>query len=70
MEQFAVGAIIFTALILVNIFKPKAGLKLVTVLAMFGVATLVIAVFTILGYGHQGVVNYMNTLNQLVLLRE
>jgi amino acid transporter len=62
-EQFAVAAVIFAALILVNIFKPKVGFKLVTVLAMFGVATLVIAIFTIIGYGHQGVVNYMNTLN-------
>ena len=68
-EQFAVAAVIFAVLILVNIFKPKAGFKLVTVLAMFGVATLVIAIFTIIGYGHQGVVNYMNTLNSEAPLR-
>ena len=55
-EQFLLAAVIFAVLILVNIFKPKIGFKLVTVLAMFGVATLVIAVFTIMGYGHQGVV--------------
>ena len=64
-EQFVLAAGIFAALILVNIFAPKAGFKLVTVLTMFGVGTLVIAILTLMGAGHQGVVNYMNSISSI-----
>ena len=62
-QQFIVAIAIFAILILVNIFKPKAGFKLVSALAMVGVATLVIAIFTLLSAGQQGVMSYMSFIN-------
>ncbi len=58
--QFAVGAIAFSLVILVNVFKPKAGYKLVTVLAVFGAVTLVIGMAVLLGGGSSGLQNYTN----------
>ena len=62
-QQVILAVAIFAILILINIFKPKAGFKLVSALALVGVATLIIAIFTLLGAGHQGVVNYMDGVN-------
>ena len=61
LPQFEVGAAIFAILILVNVFKPKAGFKLVSALTIFGVVTLLIAIFTLLWAGHSAVVNYVNS---------
>jgi amino acid transporter len=58
--QFAVGATAFSIVILVNIVKPKAGYKLVTVLAVFGALTLVIAMAVLLAGGNSAMVNYAN----------
>ncbi len=60
---FVTGALLFSALIAVNIFKPKWGYRVVTVLALFGIAALAIAILTLLGAGHQSVVQYINGLN-------
>ncbi|MDH2901238.1 MAG: amino acid permease [archaeon] len=60
--QFALAAIVFTLLVLINIFKPKFGYKLVSVLAVVGVVTVFVAIFTLLAAGHSGVVNYMSSL--------
>ena len=59
-DQFLLGILIFGLLILLNIVRPKAGYKLVSGLTIFSVSVTIIAIFTLLGYGHQGVVNYMN----------
>ena len=56
--QLAVGVVAFSVVILLNIAKPKAGYKLVTVLAVFGAITLVLAMGVFLGAGHAGLVNY------------
>jgi amino acid transporter len=56
--QFAVGALAFTIVIALNIVRPKAGYKLVTVLAVFGAVTLVVAMAVILAGGHSALVNY------------
>lgn len=61
-NQFLVGAVIFGALIMVNILKPKAGFKLVTVFTVFGILALILAMGTLLSAGHTGVVNYINGL--------
>lgn len=58
--QFAVGAIAFTLVILLNILKPKAGFRFVTVLAVFGALTLVIAMGVLLAGGSSSMVNYAN----------
>lgn len=63
LEQFAVGIVLFAALIGVNVVKPRVGFKLVSTLTVISVIILLIAVFTLLANGHQGVVNYMNSVN-------
>ncbi|MEM3186477.1 MAG: APC family permease [Conexivisphaerales archaeon] len=59
--QFLLGGVIFAILIAINILRPNAGYKLVSVLTAFGIVTLLAAIGTLLAYGHQGVVNYMNS---------
>ncbi|MGD0329674.1 MAG: amino acid permease [Nitrososphaeria archaeon] len=61
-SQFLLGSLIFLVLVLLNIFKPKAGYKLVSILTIVGVATLLIAVAVILGAGKEGVVSYANSI--------
>jgi amino acid transporter len=61
LQQFVVGAIIFTVLIAINIFTPKSGFKLVSALIIVGVISLIIAVFTLLAAGSSGVSNYMGS---------
>ncbi len=61
LPQFEVGALIFIALIAINVFKPRAGYKLVSALTIFGIATLLIAIATLLWAGHSAVVNYVNS---------
>ncbi len=58
--QFAVGTIAFSLVILLNVVRPKAGYKFVTVLAVFGAVTLVIGMAVLLGAGNSGLVNYTN----------
>ena len=60
--QFIVGALIFGSLVMVNIIKPKAGFKLVTIFTIFGIFALFLAMGTLLSAGHTGVVNYINGL--------
>jgi amino acid transporter len=64
-EQILIGAFIFIVLILVNIFAPRAGFRLVSVLTLFGIGTLLIAIFSYLIIGRAGIINYMNLLQSL-----
>jgi amino acid transporter len=64
--QFIVGAVLFAALIGINILKPKAGFKLVSVLTAIGLATTIIAILTLLSAGRSGVISYVNALNATV----
>lgn len=61
-EQFGIAAIIFAVLIGVNIFRPKAGYRLVTIFSLFGVFCIILAIGTLLMAGRAGVVNYMSSL--------
>lgn len=61
--QFTIGALIFSVLIAVNIFKPKYGYKLVSAFTIIGIATVLLAIAVLLTAGHEGVVNYFNSLN-------
>ncbi|MDA4128738.1 MAG: APC family permease [Thaumarchaeota archaeon] len=58
--QFIVGAVPFAGVILLNIWKPKAGYRLVTVLTVFGVFALLLAVGVLLGAGQAGVKSYID----------
>jgi len=61
-QQFAVGAALFAVLVGINILKPKFGYRLVSYLTMIGIATLLVAIFTLLAAGHSGVVSFINGL--------
>lgn len=58
--QFMFGAIPFAAVILLNIWKPKAGYRLVTLFTLIGVGTLILSMAVLLGAGNAGVQNYVN----------
>jgi glutamate:GABA antiporter len=58
--QFLVGAIPFAAVILLNIWKPKAGYRLVSGLTIFGVIALLVAIVTLLVAGQSGVKSYID----------
>lgn len=60
--QFVVGAVVFAALIAVNIFKPKAGFKIVTVCAVFGILALLLGVAALLYGGQAAVAHWVNSL--------
>jgi amino acid transporter len=61
-QQFAVGAVLFTALVALNIFRPKFGYRLVSYLTIIGIATLFIAIGSLLAAGHSGVVSFIDSL--------
>lgn len=61
--QFLIGAVIFTILMLVNVFKPKYGYRVVTVCLIFGMLTFALAIAAIVYGGAQGVGNYVNSLD-------
>ncbi len=63
LQQFAVGAIIFTVLIAINIFTPKSGYKLVSALIIVGIVSMIIAIFTLLAAGSSGVSHYIGFAN-------
>jgi amino acid transporter len=59
--QFVVGAVIFAALIGVNMLRPKLGFRLVSALTIFGFFALILAMAILLGAGPTGVQNYINS---------
>ena len=59
--QFIVGAVPFAAVILLNIWKPKAGYRLVSILTIIGVFTLLLSMAVLLYAGQAGVKNYIDT---------
>lgn len=61
--QFLVGALVFGILIAVNIVKPKAGYRLVSILTVFGFFALILAMGVLLGAGSAGVQSYVNDPN-------
>ncbi len=58
--QFVVGAIPFAAVILLNIWKPKAGYRLVSILTIIGVITLLLAMAELLYAGQSGIKAYID----------
>jgi amino acid transporter len=62
LSQFLVAAVIFAALIGLNIVRPKFGFKLITVLMVVGLLALVVSIGTILSAGQSGVAGYINSL--------
>ncbi len=60
--QFALGAVIYTILILLNILRPKYGFKLVSATMIIGILSLIVANIVLLAAGNSGVVSYINGL--------
>jgi amino acid transporter len=58
--QFLIGALILVVLIGINIIRPKAGYRLVSILTIVGVIALLLAVGILLGAGSTGVQHYIN----------
>ena len=65
MFQFLLGILIFGILIVVNILKPKAGYKIVSVFTVVGILTMILAMGTLLAAGNQGVQTYIASLNSM-----
>ncbi len=61
--QFSIAAVIFAALIAVNIFRPRIGYKLVTVAILIGIVILLLSIGTMLFAGRAGVESYIATLH-------
>ena len=61
-DQWVVGGIIFAALIGINIIRPKAGYRLVSILTIFGFFALLLSIAVLLNAGSSGVQNYVNGL--------
>lgn len=65
-SQWVLAALVFTILILINVFRPKLGYKLVSVFTVVGVATLIIAILALLVGGPSGVQSAQNGLASAV----
>jgi amino acid transporter len=61
-NEFLLGGFIFLVLILINIFSPQGGYKLVSTLTIIAVATLIIGIFSLMIAGQSGVSSYVNSL--------
>jgi len=60
--QFLIATVIFALLIILNIFKPKWGYKVVTISILLGIIILLISIGVLVGAGRSGVENYINSL--------
>ncbi len=54
-NQFLVGALVFAVLIAINILRPKAGFKVVSILTIFSIFAILLAIGTLLSAGRSGV---------------
>ena len=61
--QFLVGSIIFGVLVLLNIFKPHSGFRIISIFWAMGVLSIVLSVGALLAAGREGVVNYVSSLD-------
>ena len=63
--QFIIAALIFAALIAINLLKPKLGYKVVAIAVVIAIAATFVGIFTLLSAGAAGVQNYMSFLNSI-----
>jgi len=62
LDQWVVGGLIFAFLVGINIVKPKAGYRLVSILTIFGIFAIILAIASLLYGGSSAVQNYVNGL--------
>jgi len=58
--QWVLGGVIFAILVGVNMVRPKAGYRLVSILTIFGFFALILSIAVLLNAGNSGVQNYIN----------
>jgi len=63
--QFIIAALVFAALIGINVLKPKAGFKVVAVTIIIAIAATFVGIFSLLAAGTTGVQSYMSFLNSI-----
>lgn len=62
LEQFLLASFIFVILVLLNIFRPRSGFKIISLFWAIGILSIVVAVVSLLVAGRSGVENYINSL--------
>ena len=62
-SQFVLASVLVSALVVVNILKPRIGFKLISTFWIIGILAIGLAVVTLLVAGSSGVENYINGLN-------
>jgi amino acid transporter len=62
LTQFEWGALLFTIIIIINILKPKAGFTMVSILTVFGIFSLLVAMGVLISAGQSGIASYVNGL--------
>ncbi len=65
LSQFILGMVIFAVIIFINVFKPKAGYKMVSAFTIIGIATMILAMVVIASAGSTGIGAYMDFLNSI-----
>jgi len=60
--QFLIAALVFVALIAVNVFKPKLGFKVVAVTVVVAILATFVGIFSLLAAGPAGVQSWFNSL--------
>jgi len=63
--QALVAAVVFAALIAINLLKPKLGYKVVSITVIIGIIATFVGIFTLLSAGTAGVQGYMSYLNSI-----
>ena len=63
--QFLIAALVFLVLIVINLFKPKLGYKVVAVAVIIAILATFVGIFSLLAAGTTGVQNYMSFLNSI-----
>ncbi len=65
LSQFLIGMAIFALIIVVNVFKPKLGFKMVSVFTIIGIVTMLLAMGVIATAGKAGIEGQMDFLNSI-----
>jgi amino acid transporter len=61
--QFALASAIFAFLVLLNVYRPRSGFKIISVLWAIGILSIVVSIVALMVAGRTGVVNYINSLD-------
>ena len=62
-DQFLIGSAIFAILVLLNIFRPRSGFRIISIFWAIGILSIVVSIAALLFAGRSGVVNYIDSLN-------